>query len=142
MRRFVGWCGALTLVALGACDSPGRLTAPEAPFRFGVPSSTTPASLVVGTWARSEVFLDTLGIPRTQETTWMFNADGTATRTIVTRSSLDPIVDRQDASALWELQGEEILIDFTAPFTGQLQLTFERLGDRLILGGQTFLRAL
>ena len=140
MRRFVGWFGAVALLVLGACDQSGGIAGPEAPFRFGVPSDSSAGTVVVGTWTRSISFVDSLGIPRTTETTWVFNANGSATRSIVTRGFLDAVVNRQDATASWEVQGDSLVIDFTAPFTSRVQLAVQREGDRLILGGQTFLR--
>lgn len=141
MRRFIGWSCALCLGLLSACDSKGRVTGPEAPLVFGSPGVSAANTLVVGTWTLRFTFVDDFGVPKSTETTWAFNADGSAVRSVITRSFLDGIADRQDSFARWTVQGDQVVIDFTAPFTGRVPLTFQRNGDLLILGGQTFVRA-
>ncbi len=141
MQRYFGVTGALALAVLSACDSNGRVSGPEAPLVFGSPGASVANALVVGTWTLKFVFVDAIGIARSTETTWTFNADGTAFRSMITRNFLDAIVDRQDAFARWEVQADQIVITFTSPFTGRVPLQFQRNGDRLILGGQTFVRA-
>lgn len=141
MRRFRGWSGALALVVLSACDSKGRVTGPEAPLVFGSPGPSVASSLVVGTWTFKFASVDEFGVARSTETTWAFNADGSAIRSTITRNFLDAIVSRQDAFARWEAQLDQIVIEFLTPFTGRVPLSFQRDGDRLILGGQTFVRA-
>jgi hypothetical protein len=128
-------------VALVACDPDAGTTGPEKPFRFAVPGTATTSVAITGTWSRSVTFLDELGVPQSSETVWRFNADGSAIRSILLRDARNGIVERQDAFARWEVQGTQLVIDFTAPFTGRLQLTFVREGETLILGGQTFVRA-
>lgn len=127
--------------ALLACDPGAGTTGPGEPFRFAVPGTSTTNVAITGTWSRSVTFFDELGVPQSSETVWRFNADGSAIRSIFIRDALNGIVDRQDAFARWEVQGTQLVIDFTAPFAGRLQLTFVREGETLILGGQTFVRA-
>lgn len=129
------------LCATVACDPGAATTGPGEPFRFAVPGSSTTTVAVTGIWSRSVTFFDELGVPRSSETVWRFNADGSAIRSTLIRDALNGIVERQDAFARWEIQGTQIVIDFTAPIAGRLQLTFVREGETLILGGQTFVRA-
>jgi hypothetical protein len=128
----------LTLAALGGCEADGGIAGPErVPFRFGGPSASVNDTIVVGTWSRNVSFIDEFGVPRSSETVWTFNADGTAIRSTITRNLLDGIEEQVDAFARWTIQGDQIVIDFTAPFTGRVQLAFQRQGQQLTLGGQS-----
>jgi hypothetical protein len=132
----------LGLAALGACEADGGLAGPNrgAPFVFGGASASVVDTAVLGSWSRVVASIDDLGVPRSIETVWTFNADGSATRSTTLRDALGGIVDRQEAFARWSIQADQILVDFSAPFTGRVPFQFQRQGDTLILGGLTFLR--
>lgn len=137
MRRFVS-C-AVAVIALSAC---GRDTGvgPGAPLVFQTPSATTSTAGVVGTWTRSVSFVDEFGATRTTATTWVFNGDGSATRTIVVSSTAAGAPTTTESTARWQVQADQLALDFVTPITGRVTLQFSRVGDALILGGETFLR--
>ena len=140
MRRFVSCAAAvLALTALSAC---GRDTGvgPGSPLVFQTPSPTTSTSGVVGTWTRSVSFVDEFGATKTTGTTWVFNGDGSATRTIVVSSSASGQPTTTESTARWQVQADQLALDFVTPITGRVTLQFSRVGDALILGGETFLR--
>ncbi len=131
-----------TLAVLPACDMDAGLAGPPPIVVLGGgPGGGTSNSAVIGTWTRTVQTVDDAGKPLTVETTWAFNSDATALRSIITRDVTTGTSQRQDAFGNWQVVGTELVIDFVAPFTGQQKLTFSREGDQLILGGQTFLRA-
>jgi hypothetical protein len=129
------------VLALGGCEADGGIAGPlrGTPFRFGGPSAAVDTA-VVGSWTRTVSAIDENGAATSIETTWTFNADGSATRSTVTRNDLGGQVDRQEAFARWSIQGDQVVIDFTAPFSQRVQLPFQRTGDNLTLGGLSFLR--
>lgn len=140
MRRFVSCAAVLAWTALSACGDTG--VGPGAPLVFQTPSPVASTASVVGTWTRSVSVVDEFGATKTTATTWVFSGDGTATRTIIVRSSAAGTPDRTDFSARWQVQGDQVAIDFVTPITGRITLQFSRVGESLILGGETFLRAL
>ncbi|HJU73057.1 MAG TPA: hypothetical protein VJ717_04870 [Gemmatimonadaceae bacterium] len=143
MRNVISVGTLCALMLVTACDNDVGIAGPGEPFRFGG-AGTGPGTVntaVVGTWTRTVVFVDEQGIPRENETTWAFNQDGTAVRTIISRNVAAGISERQDALANWQVVNAEIVVDWLAPFTGRLRLAFIREGDQLILAGQTFFRA-
>lgn len=141
MRRFVSWSAVFAFVALSACGNDTGV-GPGAPLVFQTPSPVLSTSGVVGTWVRSVSFVDEFGATRTTETTWVFKADGTATRTIIVRNSAAGSTDRTESTGRWQVLGDQLAIDFQTPITGRVTILFSRVGDSLILGGETFLRAL
>ena len=143
MRNVLSVGTLCALMLFTACDNDVGIAGPGEPFRFGGPGSGTSGTIntaVVGTWSRTVVFVDERGIPRENETTWAFNQDGTAVRTIISRNVAAGISERQDALANWQVVNNEIVVDWLAPFTGRLRLAFIREGDQLVLAGQTFFR--
>lgn len=138
MRRFTFCSSVLAVALLSACGNDAGV-GPGAPLVFQTPSPVTSTSGVVGTWTRSVSFVDAFRTTRTTETTWVFNADGSVTRTIITRNSATSASDRTDTTGRWQVQGDQLLIDFVTPFTGRVTLQFVRTGDTLILAGETFL---
>ncbi|MEW5914880.1 MAG: hypothetical protein AB1762_00675 [Gemmatimonadota bacterium] len=146
MRRGVKWsflAAPVLILALGACEADGGIAGPLRgdPPVFGGRGAVVD-TIVVGSWSRTVSSIDNTGFPRSVETIWTFNTDGSATRSNVTRNEVVGIVDRQEAFARWTIQADQIVIDFTAPFSQRVQLPFQRNGDNLTLGGLTFLRLL
>jgi hypothetical protein len=140
MRRLVSCAIVFALTALSACNDNG--VGPGAPLVFQTPSPTTSTAGVVGTWTRSVSFVDEFGATKTTETTWVFSADGSATRTVTVRSSAAGPATTTESTARWQVQGDQVAIDFVTPNAARVTLQFSRVGDSLILGGETFLRAL
>ena len=141
MRRFVSCAAVLALTALSACGNDTGV-GPGAPLVFQTPSPTTTTSGVVGTWIRSVSVVDEFGATKTTETTWIFNSDGSATRTIIVRNSAAGPTQTTESTARWQVQGDQLALDFLTPISGRVTIIFTRVGDSLILGGETFLRAL
>ena len=72
------WAFIVTALTLAACDS-GRLGAPRGATLGGVGgTSNAGAARIVGTWRRILYFLADDGSASASETTWRFNADGSA----------------------------------------------------------------
>jgi hypothetical protein len=143
MRRVLVCSAAvLAIAALGGCEADGGLAGPNrgAPFVFGGPSAAIVDTVVVGSWTRTVSSIDETGSVRLTETVWAFNSDGSATRTTTIRDGIGAIIDQQQALARWTVQGDQLVIDFSAPFTGRIPFPFVRQGETLILGGQTFIR--
>lgn len=141
MRRFTTFVAVCALTALSACGNDTGV-GPGTPLVFQTPSPVVSTAGVIGTRTRSVSFVDEFGSTRTTETTWSFNADGTATRTIVVRNSAAGATDRTESTARWQIQGDQLAIDFVTPIAGRVTMTFTRVGDSLVLGGDTFLRLL
>ena len=143
MRRVLEFSvAALCLAALGGCEADGGIAGPNrgAPFVFGGPSASLADTAVLGSRSRTVSSIDETGSPRAIETIWTFTGDGSATRTTITRDAIGAILDSQDAFARWTVEADQVVIDFTAPFTGRIPLPFVRQGETLTLGGQTFIR--
>lgn len=96
---------------------------------------------LVGTWRRAVFFVDDFGISRASETTWRFAADGSASRTLVTRNLMLGVADVFLAAGRWRTAGNQLVIDLETPSPVQLQFTTRVVGDQLELSGELFLRA-
>jgi hypothetical protein len=145
MRRVIVVSAALAAVgALGGCEADGGIAGPNrgAPFVFGGQSAASADTAVLGSWTRTVTAIDETGAPRISETVWTFNSDGSAVRSMITRDAFGGLVDRQEAFGRWTVEGNQVVIDFSAPFTGRVPLPFQRSGETLVLGGQTFIRRL
>jgi hypothetical protein len=134
-----GWSVVL-LVALAACDS-GRIGAPFGP-RNGTAGTTgtTSATSLVGTWRRIIFFLADDGSASSSETTWRFNANGTATRVSVTRNFTAGLADAQSVDARWEALTQTVRITYLAPSSGTFEFTYRVSGDTLYLASQGYAR--
>jgi hypothetical protein len=138
------WSGLATpvlVLTLGGCDPDAGLAGPPRgdPPVFGGRGSIVDTA-VVGSWSRVVTSVDNAGLPRTVETIWSFNSDGSAIRSTITRNDVSGVVERQDAFARWTIQGDQVVIDFTAPFNQRVQLPYQRSGNNLTLGGLTYQR--
>jgi hypothetical protein len=128
------------LAALAACDS-GRLGAP-----FGTTTgtagtgSTTSAPGLVGTWRRILFFLAADGSASSSETTWRFNADGTASRLSVTRNFTAGLADAQTVDARWEALTQAIRVTYLPPSSGTFEFSFRISRDTLYLASQGYAR--
>ena len=125
-----------------ACD-----VGPVQPVGFrqtGVPAGgaggSTNTLAIDGTWRRTLVFFDDFGFMHSSETTWTFDRDGTAERTLVTTNVTLGAADTSLTQARWRVEGTNLIIDFTAPSTGTITLTVRLQGSTLFLAGQEYER--
>jgi hypothetical protein len=128
----------LLLVALAACDS-GRLGAPRgsAGGIAGTPGSI-PAPGLVGSWRRILFFFSDDGSASANETTWRFNANGTANRTTVTRNFTAGLFDSQSVDARWEALPQAVRITFLPPSSGTFEFSYRIVADTLFLASQAY----
>lgn len=140
MRR--RWA-VLMVVTFAACDS-GRLGAPlgsrGTAGTGGIGGSSIAAS-VVGTWRRILYFLAADGSASSSETTWRFNADGTASRLSVTRNYTAGLADAQTVDARWEALTQSIRVTYLAPSSGTFEFSYRVSQDTLYLASQGYVRA-
>jgi len=126
----------LMLVALTACDS-GRL---GAPFASSGTAGGSIAAGIVGTWKRILYFLADDGSASSSETTWRFNADGTASRQSVTRNFTAGLADAQTVDARWEALTQSIRVTYLAPSSGTFEFSYRVSRDTLYLASQGYVR--
>jgi hypothetical protein len=103
----------------------------------GAPTTTT---TIEGTWRRTLVFFDDFGFMHSSETTWTFDAGGTAQRTVVATNVTLGAADTIVTEARWRVDGTNVVIDFTAPSPGTITLTIRVQGTTLFLAGQEYQR--
>jgi hypothetical protein len=130
------------LIALAACDS-GRLGAPlgSRGTSGGIDGSGgSIAAGIVGTWRRILYFLADDGSASSSETTWRFNADGTASRLSVTRNFTAGLADAQTVDARWEALTQAVRVTYLAPSSGTFEFSYRISGDTLYLASQGYVR--
>ena len=130
----------VVLVALAACDS-GRLGAPLGTMGGTAGTGgTSIAAGLVGTWRRILYFLAEDGSASSSETTWRFNANGTASRVSVTRNYTAGLADAQTVDARWEALTQSIRITYLAPSSGTFEFSYRISQDTLYLASQAYVR--
>jgi hypothetical protein len=139
VRRF----SIVSLILFAACDS-GRLGAPlgstiGTPGTTGTTGTTTPSGLV-GTWRRILYFLAADGSASSSETTWRFNANGTASRLSVTRNFTAGLSDAQSLDARWEALTQTVRITYLPPSSGTFEFSYRISRDTLYLASQGYAR--
>ena len=136
MRRWL----FLLLGALAACDS-GRLGAPLGSTNgsAGTPGTTSATSLV-GVWRRIIYCLADDGSASSSETTWRFNANGTASRLTVTRNFTAGLADYQTLDARWEALTQTVRITYLPPSSGTFEFSYRVTRDTLYLASQGYAR--
>lgn len=139
-RRALASCAAVAVLTAGlaACDG---YNITGATGRFAdVGGRDVAASSLVGTWQRAFFFVDDFGFAQGTETTWQFNANGTATRLQVTSNFTLGIADTVVSEARYEASGTQLVIDFVAPSPGRIILEFRFSGNQLLLAGEQYRR--
>ena len=137
LRRLLS---VLFLAALAACDG-GRLGAPSGTIGGAAGTGgTTSASGLVGTWLRIIYFLAEDGSASSSETTWRFNADGSARRLSVTRNFTAGLADAQTVDARWEALTQTVRITYLPPSSGTFEFTYRVSRDTLYLASQAYAR--
>jgi len=133
---------SLLLFLATACDS-GRLGAPVGgtlgPGATGTSGQSASSSLV-GTWRRILYFLADDGSASSSETTWRFNADGTASRLSVTRNYTAGLADAQTVDAKWQALTQTVRITYLPPSSGTFEFSYRVTRDTLYLASQAYAR--
>ena len=131
----------LLLAVLAACDS-GRLGAPRGTSRTGttgiIGGGSAASTAIVGTWRRTLFFLADDGSASSNETTWRFNSDGSASRLTVTRNFTAGLFDAQTVDARWEALTQSVRITYLPPSSGTFEFTFRITNDTLYLASQAY----
>ncbi len=144
VRRTIGRGVLATLVVLcvgtAACVGGERstvgMTGPP-----GSPSGPVERdALLLGSWWRILVFTDDDGTAHSSETTWRFDADGDATRTVVATNLTHGFFDTVVAGARWRTEGGDVVITFVAPDSGTVRFAYRVTADTLLLDTRAFLR--
>lgn len=96
-------------------------------------------SNLVGTW--SSTIVDTVsGDPTNQQTIWGFNADGSASLTVITFDITTSVSDTTIKNGTWTANGTTVTITFQAPNPGTEAFTYIINGSTLTLGQTQFVR--
>ena len=97
-------------------------------------------AILVGSWWRILLFTDADGTAHASETTWQFEADGDARRTVVATNLDFGFFDTVVADARWRTVGGAVVITFVAPNSGTVQFAYRVSADTLLLDTRAFLR--
>ena len=127
----------LALGALAACESP-RLSGPPGSTGGNGTTSTPLAPGLVGTWRRILYFIAEDGSSGSNETTWRFNADGSASRLTVTRNFSSGQFDAQTLNARWEPLTQAVRITYLPPSSGTFDFSYRIVADTLFLASQAY----
>ncbi|HSJ65642.1 MAG TPA: hypothetical protein VK922_17250 [Gemmatimonadaceae bacterium] len=95
---------------------------------------------LVGSWWRILLFTDDDGTTHASETTWRFDSDGSATRTVVASNLTYGFFDTVVAGARWRTEGGTVVITYVSPDTGTVRFAYRVRGDTLRLDTREFLR--
>jgi hypothetical protein len=128
---------SLLLRLLAACDG-GRLGGPTGGTLATGTTGTNASSGLVGTWRRILYFLADDGSASSSETTWRFNADGTASRLSVTRNFTAGLADAQTVDAKWQALTQTVRITYLPPSSGTFEFTYRVTRDTLYLASQAY----
>jgi hypothetical protein len=129
----------LLLFLTVACDG-GRLGAPLGGTLTTGTTGTNASSGLVGTWRRILYFLADDGSASSSETTWRFNADGTASRLSVTRNYTAGLADAQTVDAQWVALTQTVRITYLPPSSGTFEFSYRVTRDTLYLASQAYAR--
>ena len=140
-NRTVLFIGATIALTLAACDYGPYEPVGRRPYGElqggGAPTTST---TIEGTWRRTLVFFDDFGFLHSSETTWTFDAGGTAQRTVVATNVTLGAADTLLTLARWRIEGTNVIIEFTAPSPGTIALDVRVQGTTLFLAGQEYQR--
>ena len=143
--------GALALASVLACGGAGDgPTSVTGGFGTGTGGSGTggggsqASSALVGRWNRIIYFYDAFGSLHSSETEWLFAADGSAARTVITRNLSEGFADAAVLLARWRVEGSEVVITYQPPNTGTVRFGYRfeasAAGTLLFLGETQFVR--
>ena len=128
---------AVAVVALSACESP-RVSGPLGNTGGTGTTSTPQAPGLVGTWRRILYFIAEDGSAGSNETTWRFSADRSASRLTVTRNFSAGTADAQTVNARWEPLTQSVRITYLPPSSGTFEFTYRIVADTLFLASQAY----
>ena len=134
------WLIVAAVAALTACESP-RVGGPVGTIGGigGTGTGTGPAAAgLVGTWRRILFFIAGDGSTSSNETTWRFNTDGTASRLTVTRNFTSGLFDSQTVDARWEALPQAVRVTFLPPSSGTFEFAYRITADTLYLASQPY----
>lgn len=97
-------------------------------------------AVLVGSWWRILLFTDDDGTAHASETTWRFESDGDAMRTVVASNLTYGFFDTVIAGARWRTEGGDVVITFVAPDSGTVRFAYRVSADTLVLDTRAFLR--
>ena len=128
----------LVVILVAACDT-SRLGAPRGTTGgiVGTPGSVT-ASGIVGSWRRILYFIAADGSASASETIWRFNANGSASRTSITRNYSAGLADAQTVDVRWEPLSQSVRVTFLPPSSGTFEYSYRFAGDTLYLASQAY----
>ncbi|MDF2773557.1 MAG: hypothetical protein K0S86_3054 [Geminicoccaceae bacterium] len=134
VRRSLVLAGAALLVA---CES-SRLGGPLGSAGGTGTAGGASGSGLVGTWRRILLFVAEDGSTGSNETTWRFNANLTASRLTVTRNFTSGLSDAQVVEALWEPLPQSVRITYLPPSSGTFEFPYRITADTLFLASQAY----
>lgn len=123
-------------MACGGERSRVGITGPPAPPAGPVERD----AVLVGSWWRILLFTDEDGTAHASETTWRFESNGHATRTVVASNLTHGFFDTVEAGARWRTEGGDVVITFVAPDSGTVRFAYRVSADTLVLDTRAFLR--
>jgi hypothetical protein len=133
---------------LGACDATARLGGPRSGQSFGggsgggdePPPQIDPS--LVGAWQRVLILTSSSGDLLRTETTWIFRADGSATRRVDVIDFGRSLADVFESDARWRVVDGAVVIDWEPPLSGTLRLDYFLAADgrSVVLGFDRYLR--
>ena len=138
--KLLRWILFAAATATAACESP-RIGGPRgsAGGTGGSGAVTGPtAAGLVGTWRRILFFIAGDGSTGSNETTWRFNSDGSASRLTVTRNFTSGQFDSQTVDARWEPLPQSVRITFLPPSSGTFEFAYRITADTLYLASQPY----
>lgn len=131
----------------GAGDGPTGINGggTEAGTGGGAGGGSQASSALVGRWNRIVYFYDAFGSLHSSETEWVFAADGSAARTVITRNLTEGFADASVLLARWRVEGSEVVISYQPPDAGTVRFGYRfegsSVGTLLYLGETQFVRA-
>ena len=126
-----------SMMLVVACDG-GRLSGPRGYTGGTGTVGGLPAPAVVGTWRRILYFIAADGSASASETIWRFNANGSASRTSISRNFTAGTADVQTVDARWEQLTQSVRVTFLPPSSGTFEYPYRITGDTLYLASQGY----
>ena len=138
----------LVVAVLTACDGEpvtitgnGGAARPTNPGTSGTGTNSTRGdSRLLGAWSRTVLIQDNSGAVHASRTTWRFEPNASATRSVVASNLTFGIMDSVVTAARWHTEGAAIALTYLPEGTGSARFDYFFQGTTLILGGIGFER--